>query len=436
MPPVPLPLALASLAAALSGFLFGFDTGAVAAARPFFAHDFALSLQAQGWVVAAVPLGAMAGAALASFRTIGRRQALLAGTLLFFLGSGLSSLAPETFALWMGRLLLGLGVGTITVAAPVYLAEIAPFARRGLFVSSFQLAITLGIVFGQALGYALAPQWRALLGSGAVFAAMAFLGVFLSPESPRFLLSQGKTKEARGALSRLAQESAWADMEKGEDSHAGRQMGLWAICKELRAPLILALGLAILQQLSGINAVLYYAPSILEKAGFAKNAPLAGAIFVGGVNFLATFPSLVLTDRWGRRPLLLFGFAGTALCLFVLFAIFFWGGASPLWTLAVILGYILFFAVSLGPGFWLVASEIFPLFARPRAMALATIANWATNTGVSFSFLPLLATLGASGIFLLYGVFCAAGLIFIARALPETKGRPLEAIEALWLKKV
>ncbi len=438
-----MPFVLIAAIAALGGLLFGYDTGVISGALLFIREDFALSSTMQGVVAGIALAGATIGAMFAGSLSdrFGRRPVILVVALLFVLGGVISALALSLAHLLVGRLLIGVAIGVASMLTPLYLAEIAPARIRGSMVSLNQLCITLGILVSYLVGYALAQAgdgWRWMLGLGALPGAVLFIGMLVLPESPRWLAGHGRADRAEAVLRRLRGTADVAD-EMGalrRDVAAERtRAGTWGdlLSPRLRLPLTIGIGLAIFQQITGINTVIYFAPQIFQSAGFASNsASILATAGVGAVNVLLTIVSIRLIDGVGRRPLLIWGIFGMTASLFALAAAFAVGTGSVLsWVTVAALGiYVGCFAIGLGPVFWLIIAEIFPLDVRGRAMSVATVCNWGFNLIVAVTFLDLLAGLGPAGTFLVYAALSIASLVFVIRLVPETKGRTLEEIEA------
>lgn len=425
--------------AALFGFLFGFDEGVIAVASASIIHSFDISSLAEGFMTAAVPLGAVGGAVAAALwsDTLGRRRVLLACSVLFGLGSIMSGMAPGVGTLTAGRLVLGLAIGASAMAAPLFLAELAPAHLRGAIVSAFQLMITVGILVSYLTGLAFAGggSWRLMLSLGVVPAAATFAGMWRAPESPRWLVLQDRLVEATTVLRQLQPgtddarvratvEDIAASAAEGETSTDWRAF----LAPSVFPVTAFAMLVFLLQQVSGINAVIYYAPRIIESSGFTNlSDQLLGTVAVGLVNVVMTVVAMALVDRLGRRPMLIWGFVGTALFL----AMIAWAqlpGTPAMWGLIGLFGYIGVFAVSLGPLPWIYMSELFPLHLRARGMALASIANWVCNFLVVFLFPVTTATLGTLATMLLFSAFCVAGAFYAWRKAPETMGESLESL--------
>jgi sugar porter (SP) family MFS transporter len=434
---------LITLIAALGGLLFGFDTGVISGALLFIIPDFHLGPAAQGFVVGVVTLGALGGALLggAAADAVGRRRTNIAGGAAFIVGSLVSAAAPDVATLVVGRFVIGIAIGLSSVAAPLYIAELAPARRRGTLVSLFQLAVTVGILASYLIDGMLAPTqaWRTMLGVAVIPGAALVFGMLPMPESPRWLMKHGRGAEAGAAL-RLVRhdEHVEAELQEIAADIAQDRPAAWRnlLAPDLRPALLVGIGLAVFQQVTGINTIIYYAPQIFEAAGFGSaTTALAATIGIGVVNVLATLVAIGLVDRWGRRPLLLAGLAGMIVSLLAL-GIASHEGTTAGWlgatTVACIGLYIVCFAFSLGPIVWLMISEIFPNRIRARAASVSTAANWSANFVVSLTFPLLRAGLGSSLTFTLYALFGVIAIVFVARRVPETRGKTLEDIAAGW----
>ncbi len=437
---------IAAAFAGLGGLLFGYDTGVISGAELFFKNDFTLSVFALEVIVSGVlagaAVGALAGGRLAD--VFGRRILLIVTALIFAAGAVLCATATSPDMLVLGRIVVGLGIGLSSGTVPVYISEVSPPHARGWTVSIFQLAITLGILLAYLVDYAFAHAqgWRWMLGLAVVPAGIFALGMVFLPESPRWLAKRGQLQAARAILSR-SRSALDTDVELGEIVRSlarAEEGGNWRdlLNPGLRPALTVGIGLAIFQQVTGINTVIYYAPMIIQSAGIssASGAILATA-GIGTVNVLMTIVSMWLIDRVGRRPLLLTGIAGMSVTLALLGWVF--HSASPagaLSWLAVVslMVYVACFAISLGPVFWLLIAEIYPLRVRSSTEGLAATFNWTSNLVVSLTFLTLLQRIGPTRTFWLYGLFAVAAWFFSYRLVPETKGHTLEEIEQFWRK--
>lgn len=439
-------ITLIAAVAAVGGLLFGFDTGIIAGAMLYIVPDFHLGPAEQGLVVSAVTFGALFGALVGgtSSDTIGRRWTNIIAGLSFIVGSILSAVAPNVDALIASRVIIGLAIGLSSVAAPMYIAELSPPRNRGKLVSLFQLAITVGILLSYIVDRALAPEhaWRWMLGLAVIPGALLVLGMLAMPESPRWLLKSGDEKAARRALSLVRSvDEIEAEVAEIHEDLAHNQPAAWTelLMPALRPALLVGIGLAVFQQVTGINTIIYYAPEIFQKAGLdSATTALAATIGIGVINVLSTLIAISLVDRLGRKPLLLAGLVGMILSLLAVGAAQRFGSTlgvnpdslAPL-TVVFIGLYIVCFAFSLGPVVWLMISEIFPNRARARGAAVSTAANWTANFLVSLSFPVLQAWMGPS-LWFLYAAMGVAGIIFIVAYVPETKGKSLEEISRQW----
>src|SRR3984957_17197571 len=427
---------IAPAIAALGGLLFGYDTGVISGALIFVQKSFALSTFHQELVVSVVLVGAavgsLGGGNLADH--IGRKTNLLITSVIFILGAIICAAAVSEIALIVGRTIVGLGIGLASSTVPLYISEVSPAKARGWQVSLFQLAITIGILAAYLVDYAFAQseQWRWMLG----------LGMLYMPETPRWLVKNGQIEKAVGVLKKIrGTQNVEAEFKEIQGTLSKTdERGRWSdlLKASIRPALIVGIGLAVFQQVTGINTVIYYAPQIIRSAGIssASGAILATA-GIGLVNVIMTLVSMWLIDRAGRRPLLLTGIAGMVISLGVLGFIFRESATAhdaAFGQLAVItlMAYVACFAISLGPIFWLIIAEIYPLKTRGLAEGTAASSNWAANFIVSLTFLTLVQEFGPTWTFWLYGVLAIAAWIFSSSLVPETKGRTLEEIEAFW----
>lgn len=433
---------LATAISALGGLLFGYDVGVISGAILFIQKAFSLSPGLEEIVVSAVLLGSLAGAAVGGVLAdrLGRRKLLIITALVFGAGAIGAAAAPGTGWLVVARIVAGAAIGVASFVAPLYISEIAPVEIRGKLVSINQVALTSGIVISYGIDYAFAGSqaWRWMFALALVPAAAFCTGLLFIPDSPRWLLGSGQEDRARAVLNQIRDpkrvESELTEIRGG----LAKQKGHWSelLGPLLRPAMIVGVGLAIAQQITGINTVIYYAPTIFKFAGLSSaSVAILASIGVGAVNLLLTLVAMQLIDRVGRRPLLLASLAGMALSLFAL------GLAFSLSRLAGSLGWIAVtglmvyvgsFAVGLGPVFWLLLSEIYPLRIRGRAMSVATVVNWAANLLVASSFLTLTHLLGEAWTFWSYAAVSVGAWVFAFFLVPETKGRSLEEIEAHW----
>ncbi len=433
---------LAAAISALGGLLFGYDTGVISGAILFIAKDFSLSPGIEEIVVSAVLLGSLVGAAAGGSLAdrLGRRPLLLITAGVFAVAAIGAALAPGTAWLIAARIMAGAAIGIASFVSPLYISEIAPVAIRGKLVSINQVALTSGIVIAYLVDYALAGSeaWRWMFALAVIPAAIFGIGLMLIPLSPRWLVDQGRTDQARAVLKRI-RGPAEVEAELSDIRHSvAQQKGRWSelLSPLLRMAMIVGVGLAIAQQITGINTVIYYAPTIFKFAGLSSaSAAILASVGVGVVNVALTVVAMQLIDRIGRRPLLLVSLGGMTLSLFVLglaFALPQLSGSLRWLAVASLMLYVGSFAVGLGPVFWLMLSEIYPLRIRGRAMSVGTMVNWGANLIVALSFLTLTQVVGKAATFWLYGVVSIGAWFFAFVFVPETKGRSLEEIEAHW----
>lgn len=437
---------LVSMIAALGGLLFGFDTAVVSGAIGFMQSRFHLNEVEVGWAVSSLIIGCIAGAAFAGAASdrFGRKKTLIAAAVLFTAGS-LGSAIPDTFTGYIiARMIGGLGIGLTSTLCPLYNAEIAPAKYRGRLVALNQFAVVTGIFLVYFVNLAIAgygddawdiaSAWRWMFGIGAIPGVLFLVLLFFVPESPRWLIKQGRPVEALPILLKIHGEEAARqevlDIKESFKQDGGSFRQLFR--PGLRIALVVGVVLAILQQVTGINAVMYYAPEIFKQTGAGTNASLIQTILVGLINFLFTILAVWLIDKVGRKALLLVGSSTMAVCLLVIGAAFHSGHTSGPLVLIFILLYVAAFAISLGPVVWVMLSEIFPNRVRGKATALASMALWMADYVVSQSFPPLLHSVGPAVTFWLFGLLAIFTFLFTWKAVPETKGKSLEEIEAVW----
>jgi sugar porter (SP) family MFS transporter len=435
-------LILLAVLAAMFGFLFGTDIGVISGALPFLTKEFSFTAQSEGFMTGAVPFGAIFGAivALLTVDRFGRRPVLIFSSILFAAGSLAAALALGVWSLTAARLIIGMAIGVSSLVAPMYLAEIAPARIRGAVVSAFQLMITIGILSAFVVDWAFSysGSWRYMLGFSLIPACVCLAGILKAPESPRWLVLAGREKEAQDVLKSVQPDITNERLDKIvgeiENSHPEDPAEeSWSKFKDprLRGLLIFSVVAFFLQQFSGINVILNYAPQILEKAGLSGIAnELVATAGIGALNVLVTLISMAVVDKVGRRPLFIFGFAGAFVSLVLISVLFGLDNANLAWlTLVALFAFIFFFAISLGPLPWLYMSELFPLALRGKGMAVASLSNWSCNFLVVFLFPALAAGLGEAMTFGLFALCCAFGLWFAWSFAPETRGVSLEEID-------
>ena len=432
--------------AALSGLLFGLDIGVIAGALPFLAKDLHISNHEQEWVVSSMMFGAAIGALAAGWMSskLGRKKSMLAGATLFIIGSLWSALSPDVESLIFSRVLLGLAVGVASYTAPLYLAEIAPERIRGSMISMYQLMLTTGIVVAYLsdTAFSYSGSWRWMLGVIAIPAGILFVGVLFLPNSPRWLASHGRFNEAQRVLDRLRNTSEQAKQELDEirESLMVKQHG-WSLFRNnsnFRRAVWLGMLLQLMQQFTGMNIVMYYAPKIFGIAGFSSTSEqMWGTVIVGLVNVLATLIAIGLVDRWGRKPMLTTSFLVMAIGMGVLGTLLHLGVETEFrkyFAIAMLLIFIVGFAMAAGPVVWLLCSEIQPLKGRDFGITASTTTNWVGNMIVGATFLTMLEKLGNANTFWFYGALNLVFILLTIWLVPETKHVTLEHIERNLMK--
>ncbi len=428
---------LISTVAGLAGLLFGFDTAVINGALPFLREEFRLTDVQVELVAGALLVGCIVGAASAGVVSdrLGRRRALICAAVLFAVASVASAIPRGLAGITGARFAAGIAIGLGSVLAPMYIAEISPPHIRGRLVSLNQFAIVTGILIAYYVNWQLSTagtgNWRWMFAIAAVPSIAFWLGLLGIPESPRWLAANGRERDARSVLERVvgpeeaARELKEIHLSVRQESAASLQ----------RRPLILAVTLAILCQVTGINTIIYYGSILLrEHAGQSASSAIGANVLIGVINFLGTIVAMAAIDRLGRRALLLIGSAGMGLSLTALGFAFRRQSPSFALIVAMILAYVFSFAVSLGPGVWVYISEIFPTPVRGRAMSIATVTIWTSCLAVTLTFLSLVQALSTAGAFWFYAALCAITFLFVLRFLPETRGRTLEDIQHLWEK--
>lgn len=448
-------LGLIGFIAALGGFLFGFDTAVISGTIGFVKKQYVLDAVMEGWFVSSALIGCILGAAIAGALSdrFGRKKILMLSGILFLL-SALGCMVATTFTLLIwARLLGGVGVGIASMLSPVYLSEMSPPSIRGAMVTFYQLAVTVGILLAYFSNAAMlhlsetvsfAPGWlewvvtenvwRAMFGMEAIPALAFFLLLFAVPESARWLIKQGRHEEGLAVLSRIVpKETAQAEVQGIRQTMAHEEGRLSELFKPgLRVAMLLGVLLPFMVQFSGINAIIYYGPEILNQAGFTISRSLGGQVTVGITNVVFTILAIWKIDTWGRRPLYLVGVLGT-ITMLTLLGLNFWfeHHQGPI-VLVLILVYVGFFSLSLGPVHWTILAEIFPNKIRGRAMSVATLMVW-IGTAIVGQIFPLLQqTVGSAGTFWFFAITSGILSIFIWRIMPETKNKSLEEIERHW----
>ncbi|KZV15234.1 inositol transporter 1 [Dorcoceras hygrometricum] len=420
--------------------MFGLDVGVISGAQQFLQKDFGVSDDTLGWIVSTMMMGAAVGAVVAGWLSsqLGRKRTLILGAVLFVAGSVLCGCAWTTEVLIVGRVVLGLAIGIASFTAPLYLAEIAPESIRGAMISLYQLMITIGILlaFLSDTAFSYSGNWRWMLGVIAIPGALFLFGVAFLPESPRWLMMKSRHAEAEQVLQKLVGNRDAVAREIGEirEQLKTPQRGwhMFLQNRNFRRSVWLGVLLQVMQQLTGMNVVMYYAPRIFQDMGYATAAQMWFTAVVGLVNVLATFIAIGLVDKLGRKPILYIGFVVMTIGLGVVGTMMHLGihdHGQQIFTVAMLLVFIVGFAMSAGPLIWALCAEIQPLKGRDFGIGCSTFTNWVANSLVGYSFLPLLNGIGQAETFWLYAAFNAVFILFTFWLVPETKGVTLEQIE-------
>ncbi len=430
------------LLAALAGLLFGLDIGVISGALPFLSKAFHIDSTTQEWVVSSMMGGAAIGALSCGWLSsrLGRKYSLMIAAILFVVGALLSAFTPNIDVLIFARIILGLAVGIASFTTPLYLSEIAPEKIRGSMISMYQLMITIGILVAYLsnTAFSFTGSWRWMLGVIAIPAVVLFIGVCYLPRSPRWLSARNRHEEAQAVLEMLRGTSDQAIKELNEirESLKVKQngLGLFKLNKNFRRAVYLGILLQVMQQFTGMNVVMYYAPKIFGLAGFTStHEQMWGTVIVGLVNVLATFIAIGLVDLWGRKPTLKVGFLVMGVGMGVLGFMMRNTVLSPFeqyFAVAMLLMFIVGFAMSAGPLIWVLCSEIQPLKGRDFGITCSTVTNWVANMIIGASFLTMLHTLGSSHTFWVYAGFNILFIFLTIWLIPETKNISLEKIES------
>jgi SP family galactose:H+ symporter-like MFS transporter len=426
--------------AALAGLMFGLDIGVISGATQFIQREFQISDHMIEWIVSSMMLGAAIGALGAGWMsaTLGRKRSLILGGVLFVAGSLLSGAAWSLETLIAARVILGLAIGVATFTAPLYLAEVAEQHIRGAMISLYQLMITIGILvaFLSDTAFSYSGNWRWMLGIIALPGVLFLLGLFLLPDSPRWLMMRGRKREATEVLQKLRGDAGQVAREVAdiEEQLKTPQRGwhLFLQNRNFRRSVGLGVLLQVMQQFTGMNVVMYYAPRIFQDMGYATTAQMWFTAIVGLTNVLATFIAIGLVDRWGRKPILYTGFTVMALGMGLVGTMMHLGittHGEQIFTVAMLLLFIVGFAMSAGPLIWTLCSEVQPLKGRDFGIGCSTFTNWVANMIVGATFLTLLNSVGNAATFWLYAALNAVFLVITFFLIPETKNVTLEQIE-------
>ena len=430
-----------ALVSAISGLLYGYDTGIISGALLQIGEDFDIGHVWEQVIAASILVGAVVGALTCSrlAERRGRHGTLLIVGVVFVVGALAASLSPDPVTLSLSRLVLGFAVGGATQTAPVYVAELAPTAYRGRLVLFFQIAIGVGIVIATIVGAAEIIDWRVAIGMAAVPAAIMFVLMLRLPESPRWLLREGHTDRAREALGRVRHPGAdlSGEFQEIQDNvRAEKQASTrgWAGLKAawVRPALVVGCGLAVFTQLSGIEMIVYYTPTILTDNGFSDTTALRVSVALGLTYLIAQLIGLAIIDRVGRRRLTLLTLPCAAVALIVLGTFFVTGndGKSMIpWIVATLIAFMAFTAGGIQLMGWLTGSEIYPLATRAAGAAAQSASLWGTNVLITLTLLSTMKAIGTGQTFWLYALFNVAAFVFLYKKMPEMTGRSLEEIE-------
>ena len=441
-------LYVVAIVASLGGLLSGYDTGVISGALLFINETWILPDTLQGFLVSSVLIGAVIGAATNGVLAdiFGRKKIIMATAVIFILGSVMCAFAPNVYVLIISRIFVGFAVGIVNFVVPLYLSEISPKNLRGTLVSLYQWAITSGILFSYFINAAFAQavyNWRWMLFAGVLPGLILFVGMYLMSDTPRWLVSKNREDEAKVIFQKIEPdidtEKEIQDIKatlKTEGQDKKFRFKKWMIM-----PFVVGVGIMFAQICTGINTIIYYAPTIFKTAGFDSNlTAIYATTGIGVVNFVMTIVAVFFTDRLGRKPLLYFGLTGVMFSLFALGTSFAFAnilGSSLKWVaVGSLVTYIICFAMSLGPIGWILVSEVFPLKIRGVAMSICTVSNFAFNFFVVGSFPILLHRIGGAWTFWMFGAVSLLCIIFVYFFVPETKGISLEQIEPNWRKGI
>ena len=440
-------LYVVAIVASLGGLLSGYDTGVISGALLFINETWILPDTLQGFLVSSVLIGAVIGAATNGILAdiFGRKKIIMATAVIFILGSILCAFAPNVYVLIISRIFVGFAVGIVNFVVPLYLSEISPKNLRGTLVSLYQWAITAGILFSYFINAVFAQavySWRWMLFAGVVPGLILFIGMCFMSDTPRWLISKNREDEAEKVFAKIEPDidtkKEIEDIKNTLDNGSDKK---FRFKKWMIMPFVVGVGIMFAQICTGINTIIYYAPTIFKTAGFDSNlTAIYATTGIGIVNFIMTIVAVFFTDRLGRKPLLYFGLTGVMLSLFALGTSFAFAdilGAGLKWVaVGSLVTYIICFAMSLGPIGWILVSEVFPLKIRGIAMSICTVSNFAFNFFVVGSFPILLHRIGGAWTFWMFGIVSILCIIFVYFFVPETKGISLEQIESNWRRGI
>ena len=441
-------LYVVAIIASLGGLLSGYDTGVISGALLFINETWIMPDTLQGFLVSSVLIGAVIGAATNGVLAdiFGRKKIILATAVIFILGSIMCAFAPNIYILILSRIFVGFAVGIVNFVVPLYLSEISPKSLRGTLVSLYQWAITAGILFSYFINAIFAQavySWRWMLFAGVIPGLILFIGMCFMSDTPRWLVSKKREEEAKLVFNKIEPDlDAQEEINEIKSTIESEQKDVhFRFKKWMIMPFVVGIGIMFAQICTGINTIIYYAPTIFKTAGFDSNlTAIYATTGIGVVNFVMTIVAVFFTDKIGRKPLLYFGLTGVMLSLFALsgsFALADVLGENLKWlAVGSLITYIICFAMSLGPIGWILVSEVFPLKIRGSAMSICTVSNFAFNFFVVASFPILLHRIGGAWTFAIFGIVSIICIIFVYFFVPETKGISLEQIESNWRKGI
>lgn len=447
-----------TLIGALGGFLFGFDTAIVSGTISFISEQFSLSAVMTGWYVSSALVGCIFGVLGAGYLSdrFGRKYVLVFCALLFII-SALGCFFTSSFSyLITYRIIGGIAIGVASVLSPLYISEISPASVRGRLVALYQFAIAVGILFSYLINAGLLKisqdsmnpvdtfiyrafheeVSRVMLGSNVIPAGMFFILLFFVPESPRWLILKGKVQSAMTTITRLSgEEAAKAEIRgiKSVSGNTSKNKNLFS-GKNIRLALTIGIALGFLTQFSGINAIIYYGPNILNEAGLKLSEAFGGQVIIGFTNIIFTTIAIWKIDSFGRKPLLIWGVSGILVSLVSISLLFALSVTSSLWLLIGILCFVACYSMSYGPVVWVLLSELYPNAIRGRAMSLGTLAVWVGNAMIGQMVPVMLTSLTAAGTFLVFAILTLPAIPLVLLYVPETKGKTLEEIEKYWME--
>lgn len=452
-----------AVVAALGGFLFGYDTAVISGTIGQVGAQFGLDSLESGWYVGCALTGSIAGVLVAGALGdyLGRKKTLMIAAILFTVSAAGCAIAPDFTSLVISRIVGGIGIGIVSIISPLYIAEVSAARYRGTLVLLYQLAITLGFLGAYFVNYGLAVNasagssadptmqlvfhnevWRGMLGMGVVPAVAFLVLIFFIPESPRWLLLKGREGRSLAILENIygTPQRAAAEIDSTKEAIGGEVKADW---RELRKPgvvkaVLIGSAIAILGQFMGVNAVLYYGPTIFESSGLSESSSLLNQTLVGLVNFLTTIIAVIIIDRVGRKKLVYWGVSGMIAGLLLIASYFMWGaalGVSSVWLLIFFLFYIFSQAISISAVIFVLLSEMYPIKVRGMAMSIAGFSLW-IGTYLIGQLTPLMLTkLTPAGTFILFACMCVPYMLIIWKLVPETTGKTLEEIEKHWESK-